>query len=144
MLLDFFHLSEHVWAAGQACWGAGEEARTWVEKQLHDLKHVGGLAVLSAIDEAKKKLRAPAKQNALRLLRNYIVERWEMVDYPTALAHGWDIGSGPTEAMCKNLTLRLKRTGMKWDTDNAAALMNLIALRESGQWDRYWQSRKIA
>jgi hypothetical protein len=33
---------------------------------------------------------------------------------------------------------------MKWDTDNAAALMNLIALRESGQWDRYWQSRKIA
>jgi hypothetical protein len=144
MLLDFFHLSEHVWAAAQACWGVGEEARTWAEKQLHDLKHVGARAVLAAIGEAKKKLRAPAKQEALRRLRNYIVERWEMVDYPTALAQGWDIGSGPTEAMCKNLTLRLKRTGMKWDTDNAAALMNLIALRESGQWDRYWQSRKIA
>ena len=123
---------------------ASEEARAWAEKQLHDLKHVGARAVLAAVAEAKKKLRAPAKQNALRLLRNYIVERWEMVDYPAALAHGWDIGSGPTEAMCKNLTLRLKRTGMKWDTDNAAALMNLIALRESGQWDRYWQSRKIA
>ena len=64
--------------------------------------------------------------------------------YPTALAHGWDIGSGPTEAMCKNLTLRLKSTGMKWDTNNAAALMNLVALRESEQWYRYWQTRKIA
>ena len=68
--------------------------------------------------EAKKKLRAPAKQNALRLLRNYIVERWEMVDYPTALAHGWDIGSRPTEAMCKNMTLRL-RCQNPWPHPNA-------------------------
>jgi hypothetical protein len=144
MLLDFFHFSEHVWTTARACWGDGDEARTWAEKQLHDVKHVGAQAVLATLDEAKKKLRSPGKQNALRLLRNYITERWEMVDYPTALAHGWDIGSGPTEAMCKNLTLRLKRTGMKWDTNNAAALMNLVALRESGQWYRYWQTRKIA
>jgi hypothetical protein len=27
---------------------------------------------------------------------------------------------------------------MKWDRDNAAAMMNLVALRESGQWDIYW------
>ncbi|MFH1107969.1 MAG: hypothetical protein V1790_02055, partial [Planctomycetota bacterium] len=113
-------------------------------KQLHDIKHLGGRPLLAAIEEAKKKLRSPGKQDALRLLRNYIVERWEMVEYPAALAMGWDIGSGPTEAMCKNFTLRLKRPGMKWDTDNAAALMNLAALREGGQWEQYWQIRKIA
>jgi hypothetical protein len=35
---------------------------------------------------------------------------------------------------------------MKWDRDNAAAMMNLVALRESGQWDIYWshQSRIAA
>ncbi|MFA7238003.1 MAG: hypothetical protein WC058_14155, partial [Phycisphaeraceae bacterium] len=49
----------------------------------------------------------------------------EMLDDPAALARGWDIGSGPTEAMCKTLTLRLKRPGMKWDTDHAAPMMNL-------------------
>jgi len=43
-----------------------------------------------------------------------------------------------TEAMCKNLTLRVKRTGMKWDPDNAAAVTNLVALRESGQWNVWW------
>ena len=74
----------------------------------------------------------------LRLLRGYITERFEMLDYRGALARGWDIGSGPTEAMCKNLTLRLKRTGMKWDPENAAAIMNLVALRESGQWNQWW------
>ncbi len=74
------------------------------------------------------------------MLRDYITEPWEMVEYPIALSQGWDIGSGITEAMCKNLTLRLKRTGMKRDPANAEALMTLAALRESGQWDRWWQS----
>jgi hypothetical protein len=164
-LLDFHHLSEHVWDTAHACWGDGEEAKAWASKQLHDIKHIGGRSVPAAIVEAKKKLRASAKQDALRLLRNYIVERWEhalslegMVEYPAALAKGWDIGSGPTEAIpsrlrtwCKNLTLRLKRSGMKWDTDNAAALMNLVAIREGGGWEQSlrgsgqdWQTRKTA
>jgi len=64
-----------------------------------------------------------------------------MVESRRAMARGWDIGSGPTEAMCKNLTLRLKRTGMKWDQDHAAAMMNLVALQENGQWDQYWTTR---
>jgi len=80
----FFHLSEHVWDTAHACWGDGEEAQDWARKQLHDLKHMGARPILAAIDDAKKKLRAPGKQNALRLLRQYIVERWEMVDYPAA------------------------------------------------------------
>ncbi len=92
----------------------------------------------AAIEELGKTARSTRKKKRLRRLRNYLVEGWEMVDYRRALALGWDIGSGPTEAMCKNLTLRLKRTGMKWDPPNAAAVMNLVALRESGQWDAWW------
>ncbi len=52
--------------------------------------------------------------------------------HPAAAARGWYHGSGPTEVTCKNLTLRLKRPSIKWDVDHAAALMNLVALRESG------------
>jgi hypothetical protein len=144
MLLDYFHLSEHIWSTARCCLGDGPEARTWAEKQLHEIKHVGGRTVLAAIEELGKKIRSLAKKESLRRLRRYLVERWEMVEYPQALARGWDIGSGPTEAMCKNLTLRLKRTGMKWDADHAADLMNLVALRESGQWPAYWDTRRIA
>ena len=39
---------------------------------------------------------------------------------------------------CKTLTLRLKGSGMKWDRDHAAAMMNLTALYDSGQADAYW------
>ena len=143
-LLDFYHLSEHVWATATCCLGAGPAAGEWVGTQLQAIKHTGYRAVLAAIAALGKKVRAKDKLDSLRLLRQYIVERWEMVDYPQALAKGWDIGSGPTEAACKNLTLRLKRTGMKWDADHAAGMMNLIALRESGQWAAYWKTQKAA
>ena len=60
-LLDFYHLSEHVWDTAKVCWGDGEEARAWARQQLHDIKHLGGLPLLAAIVEAKKKLRAPGQ-----------------------------------------------------------------------------------
>jgi len=144
MILDFYHLSEHLWSAAHCCLGEGEEARVWAETQLHEIKRVGPRSVLAALDTLRKKVRGAGKLNALRLLRGYLIERWEMLDYPRALARGWDIGSGPTEAMCKNLTLRLKRPGMKWDADHAAVVMNLIALRESGQWAQYWEICRAA
>jgi len=140
MLLDFYHLSEHVYEAAKCCLGETDEARAWASARLNEIKQLGVTPLLAAIDALDKKVRSPCKRRALRLLRDYVVSRLEMVDYRTALAKGWDIGSGPTEAMCKNLTLRLKRPGMKWDRDHAAAMMNLSALYESGQAQPYWSA----
>jgi hypothetical protein len=143
-LLDFYHLSQHVHQAAKACLGETPAALAWATARLEELKTQGLPPVLSAIAELNKKVRSPAKKKQLRLLRDYLVHRTEMLDYKGALAKGWDIGSGPTEAMCKNLTLRLKRTGMKWDAPHAEALMNLTALYESGQKKSYWSTRKAA
>ncbi|MCC7293474.1 MAG: hypothetical protein IT449_15555 [Phycisphaerales bacterium] len=95
------------------------------------LKTAGTRPVPAAIQTVKRRGRCSAKRKSLERLRTFIVERWDMVAYPAARARGWDLGSGPTEAMCNDLTLRLKRPGMKGDADHAAGLMNLIALRES-------------
>ena len=143
-LLDYYHFSEHVWETARVCLGSGEKAEMWAKARLSDILETGYRPVLAAIDVLSKKVRSKSKRESLRRLRGYIVERWEMVAYPQARVRGWDIGSGPTEATCKNLTLRLKRTGMKWDADNAAAVMNLVALRESGQWTDYWENRQCA
>jgi len=143
-LLDYYHFGEHVWETARVCLGSGKEAETWAKARLNDILETGYQSVLAAIDDLKKKVRSKSKRESLRRLRGYIMERWEMVAYAEARARGWDIGSGPTEATCKNLTLRLKRTGMKWDVDNAAAVMNLVALRESGQWADYWENSKCA
>ena len=138
MLLDFYHLSQHVHEAAKSCLGETQEAADWVTARLKEMKELGVRPMLAAIDALEKKVRSQAKRQSLRKLRDYVVSRMEMLDYRGALAKGWDIGSGPTEAMCKNLTLRLKRPGMKWDRDHAGAMMNLIALYESGQAKAYW------
>lgn len=140
-LLDFYHLSQHVHEAAKACLGETPAALVWAQARLTEFKTIGARAVLAEIEILDRTVRSPGKKKSLRLLREYVVNRLEMLDYVTALARQWDIGSGPTEAMCKNLTLRLKRPGMKWDADHASAMMNLIALYESGQVRQWWPAR---
>jgi len=142
-LLDFYHLSQHVHQAAKACLGETPAALAWAQARLNEIKTQGVQPVLRAISELNKKARSPAKKKQLRLLRDYLLQRLEMLDYKGALAQGRDIGSGPTEAMCKNLTLRLKRPGMKWDASHAEAMMNLTALYESGQKKAYWSQVAI-
>ena len=144
LLLDFYHLSQHVNAAAKCCLGETVAAKQWVERRLTEMKELGVAPVLAAIDVLRKQVRSNGKREALDDLRDYLTERLEMLDYPTALANGWDIGSGPTEAMCKTLTLRLKRPGMKWDRDHAAGMMNLQAMYQSGQADAYWRQCRDA
>ena len=38
-----------------------------------------------------------------------------MIRYPQSRAKDWDIGSGPTQALCKTTAARLKGSGMRWD-----------------------------
>lgn len=143
-LLDFYHLSQHVHQAAKACLGETPAALVWAKARLSEMKHHGVQPVLQAIAELNGKVRSPAKKKQLRLLRDYLLKRLEMLDYKGAAAKGWDLGSGPTESECKSLTLRLKRCGMKWDPEHAEGIMSLRAMYESGQKERHWPSRKAA
>jgi hypothetical protein len=64
---------------------------------------------------------------------------WERSD-KEFLEQGRQIGSGPTESMCKATRQRVKGRGMRWDADNAEALMAIEALEQSGCWQAYWDS----
>jgi len=70
-----------------------------------DLKRVIGLSV-------SKPVRAAQKKQCVYRLREYVWMRRETLDDPTALANGWEIGSGPTEATRK--TLAFRRHSAKW------------------------------
>ena len=60
-----------------------------------------------------------------------------MPDYPRYRACGFDIGSGPTESLCRMLTARLKGGGKRRNRPNAEALMALAALKQSRLWQGY-------
>jgi hypothetical protein len=138
--LDFYHLGENVHKARREIYG--EEAETgkeWAGALLHTFKHEGYEAAWEELLTWRQQRRRSHRPTADKLL-NYVSERQDMIQYPAFQEKGWQIGSGPTEATCKTLTARLKGSGMRWDGDNAEALMGLEALYQSGQWDAYWRS----
>ena len=138
--LDFYHLKENAQKARREIYGEDDEAgQQWLSDLLHVFKHEGYDKAWESLLGWRAGLRRGKRKAADRLL-NYVGERREMIRYPEFVEKGWQIGSGPTEATCKTLTMRLKGSGMRWDADNAEALMALEALTQSGQWDSYWRS----
>ena len=138
--LDFYHLAENVHKARRAVYGETDEAGTaWAGEMLHAFKHDGYDAAWEKLVTWRGLWRG-SKRAAADGLLGYVSERREMILYPEFAAKGWQIGSGPTESCCKTLTQRLKGSGMRWDADNAEAIMALESLREGGLWKTYWQT----
>ena len=136
--LDFFHLAENVHKARRVVYGeTALEGMVWAGEVLHAFKHDGYDAAWDRLVTWRSRWRK-ARRAAADALLHYVSDRREMIRYPDFASKGWQIGSGPTEACCKTLTRRLKGTGMRWDADNAEAMMALESLRDSGLWKTYW------
>ena len=143
--LDFYHLAENVHKGRRAVYGdedpKDEKApgNVWAGQVLHTAKHEGYEPLREQLQQWKDGLQGASHRQAAEQLLNYVTDRREMIQYPTFLEQGRQIGSGPTESMCKATTQRIKGRGMRWDGDNAESIMCLEALEQSGAWNAYWE-----
>jgi hypothetical protein len=143
--LDFYHFAENVHKARRAVYGEegpkDQEApgNAWAACVLHLAKHGSYLELEEAVWDWAFRWRGAKRKAALALL-NYVSERDDMIRYKESGELGRQIGSGPTESMCKATRQRVKGRGMRWDADNAEALMAIEALEQSGGWQAYWDS----
>ncbi len=141
VILDFYHASEYLAALGRTLHPDDEAARAgWLRGWCHRLKHEGGATVLE--DPRVLPVRGKAAREALADVVRYFTNQVHRMDYPSYLAKGWAIGSGPVESACKTVIgQRLKGSGMRWSEHGADAVSHLRALFKSrdGQWEAYWQ-----
>lgn len=141
--LDFYHLAEYVHKTRRAVYGEedprDEQAagNAWATSVLHLARHGSYQEFEGAVRGWAFRWRGAKRKAALGLL-SYISEREELIRYKEFKEQGRQIGSGPTESMCKAVTLRVKGCGKKWDAENAEAVMILEALDQSGAWEKYW------
>jgi hypothetical protein len=144
-ILDYYHLREHVIGASQVLYDQDpKKAESWREEMMGCVWEQGSLVLLDRLGSYLRHHPTGAKHEALESLRDYLRKRVAMTDYPTFRQLGYDCGSGPTESLCGRLTDRLKGPGMRWDQDNAEAMMALASLYHSGLWDTYWKSVRAA
>ncbi len=113
----------------------------WVGQVLHTAKHEGYEKLRDQLQEWKAGLRGASHLQAAEQLLNYVTDRRAMIQYPKFQELGRQIGSGPTESMCKATTQRIKGRGMRWDGDNAECIMALEAREQSGAWQGYWEAQ---
>lgn len=145
--LDFYHLAENVHKARRAVYGEedakdkGAPGYAWAGGVLHAAKHEGYEKLRDVLQTWKATLRGVGHLQAAEQVLNYVTDRREMILYPKFREMGRQIGSGPTESMCKATTQRIKGRGRRWDGDNAESVMALEGLEQSGAWDDYWKAK---
>ncbi|MBY0228390.1 MAG: hypothetical protein K2W96_03825 [Gemmataceae bacterium] len=121
--LDFDHLAENVHKARRAVYGEeGEDGpgKAWAAGVLRLAKESDCVGLEEAVRAWAFRWRGAKRKAGLALL-DHMGERQDMIRYKEFLAAGRQIGSGPTESMCKATTLRVKGVGKKWDTVTAEA-----------------------
>jgi hypothetical protein len=139
ILLDFYHLSEHVGEGGAKALGAQTPAsERWVSDMMHTVRHEGYGPFFQKLLDWRGGLRGKKREAADDLIQ-YVSLRQEMIRYEECDRRGWHVGSGAMESMCGVTTDRIKGRGRRWDLENAEAMMALEALFQStGLWDKYW------
>lgn len=139
-ILDWYHASQHLHDYAKALHpGDTAQHMAWAEQAKTLLYEQGGTALRAHLQQ--QALPAdPATADALRRLIGYFRKNEHRTDYPSYRSHGWDIGSGPTEAGCKVVGARLKGSGMRWLEEGAAQVSPLRALYQSGAtaWDAFF------
>jgi hypothetical protein len=137
-ILDWYHASEHLHGYSKIAYGAAEGAG-WVQEAKTILYEKGGAALLEHLRSLPIPEGAEAAEEHRKVM-GYFENNEHRTDYPSYRSHGWDIGSGPTEAACKIVGARLKSSGMRWAEKGAAEVAPLRALYHSGTqaWDAFF------
>jgi hypothetical protein len=146
-IVDIYHAYTHLWAVGQAVYGAETAAATaWVKPLKARLYQEGAPAVLAALAALTAPETAPplpaAAAEAVRQAVGYFTTHAARMDYPRFVARQLPIGSGAVESAGKQLvTQRAKQAGMRWSAAGLQRVLSLRALHRSGGWDAFWQTQ---
>lgn len=143
-ILDWYHLSEHVWAAGRMLYPENEQgAAGWVDQCLDRLHDSSGIGLLLHLERCLK-ARGPAASEALDPLLGYLRPRVTITDYVDYRKAGYTIGSGMMESSCKQTVgQRLKGSGMQWSEEGALAMSALVTHRLNGTTQSFWAGRPL-
>jgi len=133
-LLDYYHASQHLWVVAAALHGEGtREARQWVEPLLKQLRGGQAAKVIRRLEQLEWRCGSAAAETVGRE-RRYFENHRQRLDYATAAAQHWPLGSGAMESSCRQYQCRFKRPGQFWSAAGDEALLVLQEYWRNGRW----------
>ena len=133
-ILDYYHLCENVYTFAKALFKLDESKYVpWAKNICSQLKMSKHQEVLRELRSYKNKKPGNCTVN----LYGYITNNIRNIDYAVYQEKGYFIGSGAIESGNKIILQdRLKRAGMRWNTQTAQAMLTLKTKAESNIWFR--------
>ena len=142
--VDFYHVSQHLWAVAHARHPEDEAAaRAWVEPLLAKLKVESSCEVISQVEQLRDSLQEAARERVEKELK-YLQSNRERMDYGTAKERGEPLGSGAMESTCRQYQVRFKRTGQYWTRNGDESLMCLESFWRNGRWEQLFPHAKLS
>src|SRR5262249_50910919 len=113
----------------------------WVRQHVELLLAGRTDTVIAALEQTASAPGISALQKqALRKTIGYYQRNCPYMRYDQYLAQGWPIGTGVVEGACRHLVKdRMEQAGMRWTKAGAQAVLDLRAVRLTGDWEAYWQ-----
>jgi hypothetical protein len=144
-ILDWYHVSEHLWEAARAVHGEGTAPTARLAKQWETEVwegHSGG--VEAHLRELVRQGRDDA-HGTLRKCADYLDTHHLRLRYPYFRAQGWPVGSGVVEGACKHVVgMRFKRKSTRWTRDGGEAVLRLRLDRLNGRWHARQEHMRLA
>jgi hypothetical protein len=132
--VDFYHVSQHLWAVAHTLHPDDPAAaQAWVEPLLAKLKVDESCEVITELQQLQGRLEG-ARAGAMQKEVNYLQSHHERMDYGTAKQKGEPLGSGAMESTCRQYQCRFKRPGQFWSQLGDQALLCLETFRRNGRW----------
>jgi hypothetical protein len=142
-VLDFYHAAAHLHTVADLLFGKNTaDANAFYERWRTTLLEEpnGVAAFLRALIYHRNRVALSSRTaRAVETELNYFRTHTAQMQYATFRAAHLPIGSGVTEAGCKELIkARFCRSGMRWNRPTGAPLLQLRAIRLSQHWDSFW------
>ena len=136
-ILDWYHLTQHLWTAAKVVHGEGTPATTAL---VHRWKAEMREGRSEGVEEDLRELVGAGKddgENTLRRCADYLQTHQSRLRYHLFRADGWPIGSGVVEGACKHVVgLRFKRQSTRWTKAGARAVLHLRLDRLNDRWQQ--------
>lgn len=142
-VLDYYHLSEHVYEAAHWLYpNAPDHAKVWVENKLSACVRDRVGAVIGALKRMRP--RQPPVRRVLEQLVGYMEQNRDRMRYKTPWYQGLAVGSGSVEGACKHVMhARFKRAGMRWKQPGFLHVLALRVAHLNDTLDAFWASRGL-
>jgi hypothetical protein len=142
--IDWYHVVEYLWSAGQSKYAEGsDELRGWVKLQTQRLRRGWTRVILADLRQMRRAIPntgpgTAGKRERLDDTIRYFENNVSRMIYRDLRRDDLDIGSGAVEGAVRNLVaMRLDGPGMRWSRGRSERILHLRCILLNGQWSEF-------